>query len=130
MDFMTFITTRALELANRSLSDKKSRSLNLIAINIFNYLICVITYFYMWLIGNHYVQFNSLFFKLPFFILFGLSFILIHRKYKFNYERTIQVYSKKYVYSKSKISVLFIIIFFTPIVGIGLAVTIVRDWLY
>lgn len=130
IDFITFITNRFLIIVNKAEDDIKNRCINLVCINTFNYLIFVFSIFYMWLISSLIIEYNKLFFSLFVILLFFLIFLMLRRRYMVSYGSVIEKYKNKYSFNNHIISFLFIIIFFTPIFGIGFGMVILRDLLY
>jgi hypothetical protein len=130
IDFITFVTNGFLILVNKPNDDIKSRCINLVCINIFNYLIFVFSILYMWLISSGVFDYNKLFFALFVIVLIFLIFFLVRKRYFFSYESVIGRYKNKYRFSSFKVSLLFAVIFFTPIFGIGFGIVLFRHLLY
>lgn len=130
IDFITFVTNGVLILVNKPDDDIKNRCINLVCINIFNYLILVFLILYMWLISRGVFEYSKLFLAVFTILLIFLIFVLVKKRYMLSYESIIEGYKNKYSYSNLIISLLFIMIFFIPIFGIGFGIVILRDLLY
>lgn len=130
IDFIAFVTNGFLILVNKPDDDIKSRCINLVCINIFNYLIFVFSILYMWLISSGIFEYSKLFLAVFTVLLIFLIFVLVKKRYMLSYESIIEGYKNKYSYSNLIICLLFIAIFFIPIFGIGFGIVILRDLLY
>jgi len=130
IDFITFVTNGFLILVNKPNDDIKSRCINLVCINIFNYFIFVFSILYMWLISSDIFEYNKLFFAVFVIALIFLIFLLVKKRYILSYESVIGRYKNKYSFSNFIFSLSFIVIFFTPIFGIGFGIVILRHLLY
>lgn len=130
IDFMIFLTNGFLILVNRSDEDIKSRCIYVVAINVFNYVFLALSIVYMWLISNGTVSYRKLLYGVFAISIALLIFILIRKRYDAVYEAVVEKYTEKYNIGKFMICLLFLLIFLSPIFGIGIGMQVLRSVLY
>lgn len=131
IEFLIFITFKSLLLLAKINSDDISiRCINTVSIILCNVFFVVFGTIYMILISNKIVFFNKMFFW-GFTICFCVTiFISMHKSYLEHYSYIIKKLDKSYKYSNIKYLMLFLVSFLTPILMIGIGLSILREFLY
>lgn len=128
--FMIFITDNFLRMVNNSNDDIKTRCKYVVSINLFNYVILIFCILYMWLISAHILVYSQIFVVISSMFALAGIYVFLKIKYFSQYQTVIDSFEGKYSFSKLKSSLLFAIIFFAPILGIGFGISILRSMFY
>lgn len=131
LDYIVYIVYQFLLLIKKlNAEDFENRSKNIVTLIVFNITTIVFALIYTICISRNLIPYNGIVVSISIITLYTCVRYFVFKAYKPRLDAVIADFSKKYQYSKSKITIYFLLIWFIPIFLVFISAVFIRHFIY
>lgn len=130
LDYLIYVTHNFLLLVNKvNPYNLRERSVNAVSLMLFFLCFLIVSAIYMLLINVGFLAFNKIIYFIACILSFVLIYSFINKRYKAKYDFVIELLDRKLNYNNRTFIILFLLIWFIPLVSFWGGLLFIRSLL-